>query len=95
MGNMDKIGFEWDHKKDKKNREKHKVSFCEAQYAFLDLHRIIARDLKHSDKEERYFCIGKIGENILTVSFTYREKTIRIISAGYWGTGRRIYEEKN
>ncbi len=32
---------------------------------------------------------------ILTVRFTYRGETIRILGAGYWRKGKRIYEEKN
>lgn len=32
---------------------------------------------------------------ILTVRFIYRENNIRIIGAGYWRKGKKIYEEKN
>jgi uncharacterized protein len=31
----------------------------------------------------------------LTVRFTYREGVVRIIGAGYWRKGRRIYEREN
>jgi uncharacterized DUF497 family protein len=41
---MDKAMFEWDHRKNEKNTEKHGVSFFEAQQAFLDPNRIIAED---------------------------------------------------
>jgi uncharacterized DUF497 family protein len=61
---------------------------------FVDHRRIILEDLKHSDAEKRYYCIGKLGDDILTVRFTYRENTIRIIGAGYWRKGRKYYEEK-
>lgn len=63
--------------------------------AFLDPRRVIARDLKHGGPEERYFCLGKVDEEILTVRFTYRGEAIRIIGAGYWRNGRKIYEEEN
>jgi len=36
------------------------VSFEEAQHAFLDPKRVIAKDLEHSSKEERFYCFGKI-----------------------------------
>jgi len=75
--------FEWDSKKDHENQQKHGVSFASAQYAFADPHRIIAEDLNHSDDEMRYYCFGKAGDGILTVRFTYRNKMIRIIGAGY------------
>jgi len=64
--------FEWDEDKNKLNQKKHNISFEEAQYAFSDSKRIIAKDLEPSESEERYYCFGKIGENILTVRFTYR-----------------------
>ena len=63
---MDKVHFEWNSDKDKINQKKHDVSFGIAQYAFLDPNRIIAKDLKHSGKEERYFCIGKVNDEIIT-----------------------------
>ena len=92
---MAKVHVEWDSCKDKLNRKKHNVSFPLAQRAFLDPDRIIARDLKHSKKEHRYYCIGRVGEEILTVRFTYRSNVIRIIGAGYWRKGKVIYEKKN
>jgi hypothetical protein len=89
--------FEWDDVKDQLNQKKHGVSFTEAQNAFLDKHRVIAEDLEHSnEKEQRYFCFGKVDGEIVTVRFTVRKKSIRIIGAGYWRKGKKIYEkEKN
>jgi len=55
----------------------------------------VTKDKKHSDKEERYFCYGKVGKKIITVRFTYRDDKIRIIGASYWRDGKEIYEEKN
>lgn len=92
---MGKESFEWDPGKDLLNRAKHGVSFFEAQYAFSDPHRIIAEDLSHSTKEKRYYCFGKISGGVMTVRFTYRNGVIRIIGAGYWRRGRRIYEREN
>ena len=89
------VRFEWDEAKDAANRFKHGVSFAEAQKAFFDLKRIMVRDLKHGDDEERYFCFGDVEGAILTVRFTYRGDAIRIIGAGYWRKGRDHYEKKN
>jgi len=94
---MSEATFEWDERKNLDNQKKHHVSFYEAQYAFLDPNRIIAEDLKHSQNEKRYYCFGLDEEEsgILTVRFTYRSGRIRIIGAGYWRKGKKIYEQKN
>jgi hypothetical protein len=39
---------------------------------------IIAKNLVHTEIEERYYCLGKIGENIVTVHFTYKNNKFRI-----------------
>ena len=83
------------YEKGKQNQAKHGVSFKFAQYAFIDPDRIIAEDLNHSQKEKRYYCFGKVGDGIITVRFTYRGSVIRIIGAGYWRKGRKIYESQN
>ena len=92
---MSKGSFEWDDAKDLVNQAKHGLSFSEAQFAFADPDRVIARDLEHSDEEDRYYCFGRLGEGIVTVRFTYRDKVIRIFGAGYWRKGKRIYEREN
>ena len=92
---MKKTNFEWDEGKNIQNQNKHKISFDLAQYAFVDSKRIIAKDIEHSLVEERYYCFGKISDEIVTVRFTYRKQKIRIIGAGYWRKGKRIYEKEN
>ena len=92
---MEKPSFDWDEKKDQDNQAKHGVSFSLAQHAFLDPRRVIAEDVGHSSDENRYYCMGKVGEGIITVRFTRRGDSIRIIGAGYWRKGKRIYEEEN
>lgn len=87
--------FEWDFDKDAENQRKHGVSFSLAQEAFLDPKRVVARDLAHSESEERFYCFGSVGGGVLTVRFTYRNDVIRIIGAGYWRKGKRIYEQEN
>jgi uncharacterized DUF497 family protein len=87
--------FEWDDTKDRQNQKKHGVSFAMAQLAFLDEHRVIFEDLSHSGDEKRYYCLGSVGGEILTVRFTYRNTIIRIIGAGFWRKGKKLYEEEN
>ncbi len=87
--------FEWDPDKDEENQRKHGVSFGLAQEAFLDANRVIARDLAHSESEERFYCFGSVGGGVLTVRFTYRKYVIRIIGTGYWRKGKRVYEQEN
>ncbi|OGM20986.1 hypothetical protein A2955_01450 [Candidatus Woesebacteria bacterium RIFCSPLOWO2_01_FULL_37_19] len=90
-----RTSFEWDENKNKDNLKKHSVDFETAQYAFLDKGRVIAKDLEHSKEEKRYYCFGKVKGGVLTVRFTYRDKRIRIIGAGYWRKGKKIYEKEN
>ena len=92
---MNKTHFDWDVEKDAINQEKHNISFSYAQKAFFDPKRVIYEDLKHSRSEKRYFCFGKVEGDVLTVRFTYRGSTIRIIGAGYWRKGRQYYEEES
>ena len=93
---MTKPSFEWDPGKDEANQEKHGVTFAEAQLAFLDPQRVIARDLTHSTaREKRFYCFGQVGAGILTVRFIYRKKIIRITGAGYWRKGKKVYETQN
>lgn len=87
--------FDWDEKKNAANLQKHHVSFENAQTAFADPHRVIARDLGHSESEERFYCFGEVDGGVLTVRFTYRGKLIRIIGAGYWRKGKQIYDQEN
>jgi uncharacterized DUF497 family protein len=92
---MSKTRFEWDEAKDQANQSKHGLSFSEAQFAFADPQRVIAKDVAHSEKEQRFYCFGLLGEGIATVRFTFRNDVIRIIGAGYWRKGKQIYEREN
>lgn len=87
--------FEWDDAKELENLDKHGVSFYDAQLAFADPNRVIAKDLEHSIVEERYYCFGEIEDGIVTVRFTHRGQKIRIFGAGFWRKGKRVYEKEN
>ncbi|MFC1620894.1 BrnT family toxin [Candidatus Omnitrophota bacterium] len=89
------LSFIWDLEKELKNIYRHGVDFAVASEVFRDPKRKIYIDAKHSEREERFFCIGKVGDKILTVRFTYRDEKIRIIGAGHWRKGVRYYEEEN
>ena len=92
---MRRVDFEWDEAKERENIDKHGISFEFAQHAFLDPCRVIAEDIDHSRSESRYYCMGRVGEGIVTVRFMYRGGVIRIFGAGYWRKGKRIYEKQN
>ena len=92
---MAETGFEWNSRKDRENENKHGVAFAVAQYVFADPNRVIAEDIIHSGTEKRYYCFGKVADGVLTVRFTYRKGLIRIIGAGYWRKGKKIYEKES
>ncbi len=85
--------FVWYVEKERENIQKHGVDFATAARVFKDQGRKIYVDERHSDREDRMFCIGKVDERILTVRFTYRGGLIRVYGAGYWRRGRRYYEQ--
>lgn len=86
--------FEWNDAKNSANIRKHGLSFFYAQDAFFDNRRVILLDTEHSTIEKRYFCIGKLPNGgIATVHFTLRNSQIRIIGAGYWRKGKKVYEK--
>ena len=62
--------FDWDADKDAENQHKHGVSFTCAQPAFVDAQRVIAKDITHSQTEERFYCLGEVDAGILTERFT-------------------------
>ena len=87
--------FVWDSEKESDNIQKHKVDFATACKVFKDPKRKIYIDSKHSKEEERFFCIGKVGNMVLTVRFTFRSYKIRIFGAGYWRKGEIYYERED
>ncbi len=87
--------FIWHHDKELNNIAKHGVDFFKASKVFSDNKRLILNDDKNSRDEDRFFCIRKVGQQILTVRFTVRGNQIRIIGAGFWRNGKKLYEEKN
>ncbi len=75
-------GFEWDEHNAEKNRQKHGVRPSECEELFFNRPLVVAPDVRHSQKENRFYSLGKtdIGR-MLFVVFTVRGAKIRIISA--------------
>jgi uncharacterized protein len=79
---MSELPFEWDPIKAEINRQKHGVSFEEAETVFDDPLAVIFDDEAHSTYETREIIVGhSLQNNLLFVCFTERDGTIRIISA--------------
>jgi uncharacterized DUF497 family protein len=87
------VKFEWDAWKSITNELKHGVSFEIAAIVFADPSRRVFKDERHSIAETRWYCLGRVEGRVLTVRFIYRRQVIRIIGAGYWRKGRKLYEE--
>ena len=53
---------------------------------------------QHGDwdfKLEKVWEIGRVGDGIVTVRFTYRKNIIRLFGAGYWRKGKAVYEKES
>ena len=76
--------FTWDSKKAVINKNKHDVTFEEAQTVFGDYDALRIFDPDHSDDEDRFILLGMSSVcRLLVVCHCYREndEQIRIISA--------------
>jgi uncharacterized DUF497 family protein len=89
-------GFQWDKHNIQKNWEKHKVSPSESEQAFFNTPLIVAKDVQHSQKEERFYALGKTDlDRGLFLAFTIRKKLIRVISSrDMTRKERRIYDKR-
>ena len=87
--------YEWDAKKARGNRRKHRISFEEAATVFLDPLALTFPDPDHSIGEEREITIGRSGrQQVVFVSHCRRGDRVRIISARKTTRGeRKQYEE--
>ena len=88
-------GFNWDKYNIQKNWEKHKVSPVESEQVFFNQPLIVVKDIKHSQKEERFYVLGRTDKDRrLFIAFTIRKKQIRIISSRDMNKKEReIYEK--
>lgn len=83
------IEFEWDEGNLDKSYRKHGVTIQETEEIFISEQLYVAKDIKHSEIEERFIAFGKTNEGkYLFVVFTFRYEKVRIISA------RRIHKKE-
>jgi len=76
------LNFEWNDKKARLNKRKHKLAFEEASTVFGDPLSITIPDTVHSTGEVRFITIGtSISNRLIIVVHTDDEDVIRIISA--------------
>lgn len=59
--------FEYDPEKNRKNIEKHGISFKSAARVFFDYDRIELYDEAHSEDEDRYNTIGDVSAGSVTI----------------------------
>ena len=92
IGSMD-VG--WDPSKARTNLEKHGISYSDVEPAFYD-EFAISIPAEFSEAEERFLLIGRdaLGR-VLTICYTYRGESIRLISARQsTKSERREYEKE-
>jgi uncharacterized DUF497 family protein len=91
------VGFDWDSGNSRKSVKKHDVSQFEAEQLFFNIPLLLLPDSKHSQKENRYYALGKTDTaRQLHVTFTLRRggTLIRVISArDMHRKERAIYEQ--
>jgi len=76
------IELEWDAAKAESNRQKHGVTFEDAERVFYDAQRIEIHDHREDYGEDRWITIGNVYGTLLYVVYTIRnEDRIRLISA--------------
>ena len=76
--------FEWDPQKDRTNKQKHGVSFFEAQSVFYDENARFMADPEFHGDEERFLLLGmSLKPRTLVVCHCYHkaDSVIRLISA--------------
>lgn len=76
------------------NKKLHCLAFKEATEAFGDPDRVIAINERHSQEEQRFYLMGLVAGKVATIRFTYRIPYVRLIGAGYWRKGRKLYEKE-
>lgn len=90
------ISFDWDHGNLEKNWDKHQVHYREVEEVFINKLKVIYKDTKHSQKEDRFTILGVTNRGRkLYVVFTIRKGKVRVISARDQSSRERnIYVKK-
>ena len=85
-------GFEWDEDKRQRNLAERGVDFRLAADIFQDV-VLEAKDQRADYGEIRYRAIGRVSDEFFVVTYTWRGRNRRIISAWRVGErGRRRYQ---
>lgn len=89
------LAFDWDQANIEKNWKIHKVHYKEAEEVFFNRPLKTLKDIKHSQKEDRFIALGITNQKRkLHIVFTIREQKIRVISARNQSKKeRKIYEK--
>jgi uncharacterized DUF497 family protein len=84
--------FEWDEAKAVSNLAKHKIEFAFATRVFLDAGRVDVDVSRIEDREIRRKVVGLVEGRLVTVVYTSRAASTRIISARRSNSGEsKIY----
>ena len=76
------IGFDWDDDNLYKNIDKHNAFDTEAEQVFFKHPLVVKPDVKHSEKEERFYALERSNhDRQLFIAFTIQSDKIRVISA--------------
>lgn len=89
------LEFDWDSGNTEKNELKHGVMNKEAEEVFVNRPFLLFEDERHSEREKRYQAMGVTDSGrLLFVSFTVRQKKVRVISVRPMDKKeRRMYEK--
>lgn len=89
-------GFVWDDANRDKNQHRHKVTWWECEEVFFNQPLYMHPDVRHSEREERFYVLGKTNRSrFLFMVFTRHRSRVRIISArDMHKKERKVYLEK-
>ena len=86
--------FDWDELKASQSLAKHGVPFEYAIRVFLDIRRVDFEDTRQKYGEERRITLGVIDDRLHVVAYTFRQESIRLISARKANARERTRYEK-
>lgn len=77
--------LEWDDVKNRRNREKHGISFEEARHLFTSgVESLEIFDVEHSEDEDRFIVIGPTERGVVVVVYAQGDDdVIRLIGARF------------
>ena len=87
--------FEYDPEKNRKNIEKHGISFKSAARIFFDYDRIVLYDEIHSGDEDRYNTIGDTSAGNVTIIGNLWKETHRVDDIHFAVYTERVVIDEN